>query len=177
MTKTDVDMSNHHCRCGNIPTLEYNKIGTSLAYKVQCPECGMSTGNRVFLTAREAVNEFDELVDDFVMTHKDGFAPGDYWYDVLFDDDKVNSPSHYRQHKFECIDEMVIVFGVDAVIAHCKCCAWKYRYRSEYKCNAEQDNEKADWYLKKAKQLQDGMKWQADVQAEQVKEGKLKCTR
>lgn len=66
---------------------------------------------------------------------------------------------------------------VDMSKHHCKCCAWKYRYRSEYKGNAEQDNEKADWYLKKAKQLQDGMKWQADAQAEQVKEGKLKCTR
>lgn len=169
MTKIDaVDMNKHRCVCANIPTLKYDCIGTSLAYSVQCPECGWNTGNRVFLSANEAVKAWDTLVNDFVTTHADGFAPGDYWYDVLFNDDKVNSPSHYRQHEFECIDEMVIVFGVEAVIAHCKCCAWKYRYREDYKGNKEQDAAKADWYMNKAKELQSGIKWQSESYAERV---------
>ena len=74
--------------------------------------------------------------------------------------DNVNSPSHYRQHKFEAIDEMVIVMGVDAVIAYCKCNAWKYRNRAPYKGKFEEDNAKADWYLNKAKELQEGKIWQ-----------------
>ena len=65
----------------------------------------------------------------------------------------VNSPSHYNQNYFECIDEMVLLFGIDATIAFCRCNAWKYRERAPYKGNADEDNEKADWYLIKAKEL------------------------
>lgn len=74
--------------------------------------------------------------------------------------DNVNQPNHYKQHKFECIDEMVIMFGVEATINFCKCNAWKYRARAPYKGNAEEDNKKADWYLNKAKELQEGKLWQ-----------------
>lgn len=75
-----------------------------------------------------------------------------------FDEDKhvdmVNDPPHYKQHEMECIDEMIVVFGVQAVIDYCKCAAWKYRYRAPYKHMLEMDNDKADWYLKKAKELE-----------------------
>lgn len=70
----------------------------------------------------------------------------------------VDHPSHYNQHYFETIDEMVIMFGVDAVIEFCKINAWKYRTRAPYKGNEEADNEKADWYLRKAKELQEAKK-------------------
>lgn len=169
MTNLEVNMDKHRCRCGNVPTLEFNKIGSSIAYSVQCPHCEFNTGNRVLLSANEAVKLFDELVNDWVVTHADGYNPGDYWYDFLHkEDDLVNSPSHYRQHEFECIDEMVIVFGVEAVIAHCLCCAWKYRYREDHKGNKEQDEAKADWYLRKAKELQEGIKWQSESYAEKM---------
>lgn len=72
------------------------------------------------------------------------------------DSDPVNHPSHYEAHAMESIDEMVIVFGKQAVIDFCKCNAWKYRYRAPYKGKQEEDNEKADWYIKKAKELEDG---------------------
>lgn len=68
--------------------------------------------------------------------------------------DMVNDPPHYKQHEMECIDEMIVVFGVQAVIDYCKCAAWKYRYRAPYKHMSEMDNGKADWYLKKAKELE-----------------------
>lgn len=67
----------------------------------------------------------------------------------------VNHPPHYNQHKYETIDEMVTLFGVDAVIGFCICNAWKYRERAPYKGNAEEDNKKADWYLTKARELKD----------------------
>lgn len=68
--------------------------------------------------------------------------------------DMVNHPDHYKVNKLECIDEMVVVFGVEAVIAHCKCNAWKYRYRAGNKWDKEEDLKKADWYLQKAVELQ-----------------------
>ena len=68
--------------------------------------------------------------------------------------DKVNHPTHYKVHKHECIDEMVAVFGVEAVKCFCKCNAWKYRYRSSAK-NGEEDLKKADWYLEKLIELEE----------------------
>lgn len=73
--------------------------------------------------------------------------------EVQDDLDMVNNPPHYNVHAMECFCEMVEVFGLEAVIAYCKCAAWKYRYRAQYKGNPEQDNEKADWYLLKLKEL------------------------
>lgn len=67
--------------------------------------------------------------------------------------DMVNEPPHYRQHAIECFDEMVEVFGVEAAKSYCKCAAWKYRYRAPYKGKFEEDNAKADWYLKKLSEL------------------------
>ena len=67
--------------------------------------------------------------------------------------DMVNEPPHYKQHAMECIDEMVEVFGVEAAKSYCKCAAWKYRYRAPYKGKFEEDNAKADWYLKKLAKL------------------------
>ncbi len=66
----------------------------------------------------------------------------------------VNHPDHYNTHPMECIDEMVVVFGFDAVIDFCKCNAWKYRYRAGNKDDIKQDLAKSDWYLNKAKELQ-----------------------
>lgn len=67
--------------------------------------------------------------------------------------DMVDQPPHYRQHAMECFDEMVNVFGVEAAKSYCKCAAWKYRYRAPYKGKFEEDNAKADWYLKKLSEL------------------------
>ena len=68
-------------------------------------------------------------------------------------EDTVNEPQHYKQHAMECIDEMLQVFGVKAVKSYCRCNAWKYRYRAPYKGKFEEDNAKADWYLKKLSEL------------------------
>lgn len=67
--------------------------------------------------------------------------------------DMVNEPPHYKQHAMECFDEMLQVFGAYDVMAYCKCAAWKYRYRAPYKGKFEEDNAKADWYLKNLKKL------------------------
>lgn len=67
--------------------------------------------------------------------------------------DMVDQPPHYKQHAMECFDEMLQVFGTAAVKAYCKCAAWKYRYRAPYKGKFDEDNAKADWYLKKLSEL------------------------
>lgn len=69
--------------------------------------------------------------------------------------DNVNHPTHYNQHPMETIDEMVLLFGKEAVINFCICNAWKYRTRAPYKDKLEEDNAKSDWYLAKAKELKE----------------------
>ena len=65
----------------------------------------------------------------------------------------VDHPKHYnRTGAMECIDEMILAFGKEAVKNFCICNAWKYRYRSSDK-NGQEDIEKSDWYMKKAKEL------------------------
>lgn len=67
--------------------------------------------------------------------------------------DNVNHPKHYmREGGMECIDEMIAIFGVEAVKHFCICNAWKYRYRAADK-NGEEDLQKSDWYIRKFKEL------------------------
>ena len=69
--------------------------------------------------------------------------------DIFPENDSVNHPSHYCQEgSMECIDEMVAVFGKEAVMNFCLCNVWKYRKRALHK-NGEEDLKKSDWYMKK----------------------------
>ena len=52
-------------------------------------------------------------------------------------------PEHYRKHRMECIREMALMFGTEAVITFCKLNAWKYRYRRK----DSDDDRKADQYI------------------------------
>lgn len=71
--------------------------------------------------------------------------------------DNVNKPKHYiREGGMECIDEMITLFGEEAVINFCLCNAWKYRYRASEK-NGEEDLRKSDWYIKKYKELKESL--------------------
>lgn len=72
----------------------------------------------------------------------------DRLYNIAFPDepvDMVNHPPHY-QGKYECIDEMIALFGVEAVKAFCKCNVYKYRFRAANK-NGQEDLDKADFYM------------------------------
>ena len=74
-------------------------------------------------------------------------------YEIIFgsDNDNVNHPKHY-QGKHECIDEMIAMFGVEAVKHFCMCNVYKYRYRASAK-NGQEDLDKADWYMNKLMEL------------------------
>lgn len=69
------------------------------------------------------------------------------------EEDMVNNPNHYTDRKFECIEEMEILFGKEATIDYCKLAAYKYKHRADLKGKREEDLDKADWYLSKVKEL------------------------
>lgn len=67
--------------------------------------------------------------------------------------DNVNHPKHYcREGGMECLDEMLMLYGVPEVAAWCKLNAHKYRYRAADK-NGREDIAKSDFYMKKYKEL------------------------
>ena len=68
--------------------------------------------------------------------------------------DMVNHPNHYTNRGIECIDEMIQVFGKQAVMDFCLCNVWKYRYRAFAK-NGQEDIAKSDWYMKKYLELKE----------------------
>lgn len=67
--------------------------------------------------------------------------------------DPINHPKHYcREGGMECLEEMELVFGINAVRTFCLLNAWKYRYRAADK-NGAQDLAKSDWYMQKYREL------------------------
>lgn len=64
--------------------------------------------------------------------------------------DNVDHPKHYNSDgRFECIMEMELMFGHEAVEIFCKLNAYKYFYRAGSKDGEakEKDLAKAQWYL------------------------------
>ena len=57
--------------------------------------------------------------------------------------DPINHPKHYcREGGMECLEEMELVFGANAVRTFCLLNAWKYRYRAADKNGAQDLNER-----------------------------------
>lgn len=62
-------------------------------------------------------------------------------------DEKVNHPAHYNeQGGMECIEQMRLLLGKEAVADFCRCNVFKYRYRYNTTKN-QTDLDKAEWYV------------------------------
>jgi len=68
-------------------------------------------------------------------------------------DDMVNRPEHYTQGAIECIDAMVAARGPEAVAIYCELAAFKYIWRCGLKDTPRMELGKAEWYIRKAKEL------------------------
>lgn len=68
--------------------------------------------------------------------------------------EEVNHPSHYDTGKFECIEVMIELFGINAVQTFCLLNAYKYLWRCDHKASKSKDIEKARWYLEKHEELE-----------------------
>lgn len=77
--------------------------------------------------------------------------------------DPIN-PAYYKDGitSIECIEAMEVMFGEQAVYDFCMCNAYKYIWRHRNK-NGLEDLNKAEWYLNKATELQNGTEdWLGD---------------
>lgn len=67
--------------------------------------------------------------------------------------EQVDHPSHYQDpNGRECIDIIEEELGPDGFQAFCRGNVIKYEFRAGKKGPAEQDQAKADWYARKAKE-------------------------
>lgn len=100
------------------------------------------------------VNDVNKEVKKYTNNHIGEGTYKDPCEDISEDntEDVVNNPKHYKLYQHECIDEMILVFGIEDVKAFCKCNIWKYRYRASAK-NGEEDLRKAEWYMNKLEEL------------------------
>lgn len=74
---------------------------------------------------------------------------------------KVNHPAHYNQNdRLECIEQMVLLFGRQAVSDFCRCNIFKYQYRYVDTQN-QTDLDKAEWYAQYLDKLvaEDNTQW------------------
>lgn len=102
----------------------------------------------------DAINACVEELNRYVKDAPKGYFDAEGKLERVKSVETVDHPSHYkREGAMECIDEMLPIFGYNAVIDFCRCNAWKYRYRAGLKDNAEEDLKKSDWYIKKADEL------------------------
>lgn len=67
--------------------------------------------------------------------------------------DMVNHPPHYTNTSIECIDNMILIFGLDETAVHCAATCYKYLSRAELKDTYEENLAKAKWYYNKALEL------------------------
>lgn len=66
--------------------------------------------------------------------------------------DNIN-PDHYKERtSIECIDAMIMIFGVKRTAEYCVQNVYKYVWRHKYK-NRLEDLKKAEWYLDKFDEL------------------------
>lgn len=120
--------------------------------ETDCEEC-LWGGTPCYL--RDWEDDEECIKEDYYTLHpEERPLPPQLVEDFIAQRDMVNHPDHYTQGGMECIDEMVMIFGTEAVKHFCVCNVWKYRKRALFK-NGEEDLKKADWYIKKYKELSD----------------------
>ena len=67
--------------------------------------------------------------------------------------DSVNNPPHYQKGGMETIDIMQNLLPLDEFMGYLKGCIIKYISRYEYKEKPLEDLAKAEWYIKKLKDI------------------------
>lgn len=71
--------------------------------------------------------------------------------------EEINHPDRYAGGKYECIEVMIDIFGVEFVRNFCVLNAFKYLWRHKQKGGTE-DIKKAVWYLNEYIKLDDSSK-------------------
>jgi hypothetical protein len=142
-------------RCGDLLESEnfvvkfYHFLGDDyesfLGELVECKSGGKIEGINTFTTEFFRTMSKDKITEKLDKLNN---------LDQKEDYDFVN-PEHYKRGSMEVIDMMKLLWGTEALIAHCEMTAFKYRMRAGTKPDQpiERELEKARWYDEKAKKL------------------------
>lgn len=145
-------------------TKEEIKSTDRLTPKKQHPSYDYEKALKEYFGDESFDESFDEAeeVDDASFDEEED---DNYDFNTEYENDKsplssyenVNHPQHYNNYSKEVIDMMVDIFGRKNTALFCEMNAFKYRMRMGTKPNNDinQDLEKEQWYLNKAKELRD----------------------
>lgn len=98
------------------------------------------------------IKGYDDCVEA-IYNYLNKFEPTEPTEPTESTEDIITKPSHYnRKGAMECLDEIELIFGREALKYFCLCNAWKYRYRAADK-NGEEDIKKSDEYLRRYKEM------------------------
>jgi len=147
-------------RCGDLLESEnfvvkfYHFLGDDyesfLGELVECKSGGKIEGINTFTTEFFRTMSKDKITEKLDKLNN---------LDQKEDYDFVN-PEHYKRGSMEVIDMMKLLWGTEALIAHCEMTAFKYRMRAGTKPDQpiERELEKAKWYDEKAKKLRNELR-------------------
>lgn len=147
-------------RCGDLLESEnfvvkfYHFLGDDyenfLGELVECKSGGKIEGINTFTTEFFRTMSKDKITEKLDKLNN---------LDQKKDYDFVN-PEHYKRGNMEVIDMMKLLWGTEALIAHCEMTAFKYRMRAGTKPDQpiERELEKAKWYDEKAKKLRNELR-------------------
>ena len=133
-------------------TIEMLKQMACCATRDNCERCAYAGCDCVAMTSsgQDAACLAEDILKIVKLLEADAAEPA---ASEPAEPDPINHPAHYTYGKHECIEEMEILFGREAVVSYCRLAAYKYKYRAGHKGDAELDYAKADWYLDKARML------------------------
>ena len=103
-----------------------------------------NTNSMCMITGKACISELDCYYCD-IYKKADEYLEPEY--------NPVTRPEHYTNGNIEAIDDMIQIFGKEAVAHFCAVNVWKYLFRRKHKGNEEQDIQKALWYFDKHVEL------------------------
>ena len=128
---------------------EYNIVNYEVLYNSFVNEFKKHVTNGTLLSTTDIINDPNNVVIKTSDEPLENNLSNNY--------EHVNHPSHYNNYNIEVIDMMEKIWGTKNLINFCLMNAFKYRMRMGTKPDnsIQQDLQKEQWYLNKAKQLKE----------------------
>lgn len=112
--------------------------------------CNKNNKEKTDLLKEVWTEEHDYIKNEKVELEKIAADPSKIGPTITVKDttDKQLNPDHYKAGKLQVIEQMLIMYGVNAVSSFCKLNVYKYHARAGLKGDASMDHKKADWYMR-----------------------------
>lgn len=121
-----------------------------------CPDCPLfKTNNGEYVYNCSEIDADQELLGE-AWAESRGYVKREE-AEIIMPIKHPTNPDHYKIGEFQTIERMMMFLGPMKVKAFCEANVLKYLDRAGYKGDALIDHQKADWYLRLARRLDDAV--------------------